>query len=309
MGYVVGLDGGGTKTAVQIRSMDHLILKEIEIGSLNYNGRTKEELEQTIQELVHHLNEIPGGISGCQSICISTAGVSNQDAVDWLTNQIRSCGIEGILSIVGDQKAALAGALEGAEGIVLISGTGSICYGENGEGQSCRSGGYGYLIDDEGSGYAIGRDILTAAVRSVDGREASDLLYSLVLEQIGGNKVEDIIRYTYQQKFDKANIAKLAPLLVPSYEQKDEAAIRIVQKAASELAKLVVPVAKKLSLEQGKIAFLGGILQHYGMIREQLIAELAKVLPELTVSEAMSDSVTGAANLALAQLQKKKGAR
>ena len=71
-----------------------------------------------------------------------------------------------------DQETALAGALGAPCGMVLIAGTGSICFGRDAVVKQPGSGGYGHKIDDEGSGYALGRDALAAVVRAQDGRAA-----------------------------------------------------------------------------------------------------------------------------------------
>lgn len=84
--------------------------------------------------------------------------------------------MQGVIRLVGDHETALAGALEEPAGVILIAGTGSICYGVNESGAKFRAGGYGHIIDDAGSAYAIGRDILKAVVRSSDGRQGQTVL-------------------------------------------------------------------------------------------------------------------------------------
>lgn len=297
--YIAGVDGGGTKTAMEVWDLEGNLITEAVAGPLNYNSQTKEEICKTLDALLEVLKGCESGVKGCQSLCLSTAGVSNKEAVSFLESYLFSKGISCPIHIVGDHEAALYGAIGGPEGIVLISGTGSICFGRTEAGSKARVGGYGHLIDDEGSGYSIGRDLLSGAIREYDKRAEKGVLLHLVLEEIGGNSVKDIIGYTYHQNWSKTKIAKMAPLLLKALEQKDEQAVSICNKAVDELGKLVMAVAKELHLEEGSLALLGGILKHYKPIREGVIQKLHKELPKLQIMEAKHESVTGAALIAL----------
>jgi N-acetylglucosamine kinase-like BadF-type ATPase len=160
------------------------------------------------------------------------------------------------------------------------------------------------LIDDEGSGYAIGRDILSVAVRSYDKRSGDSILLPMVLKTIGGTSIQDIIQYTYQAA-SKKEIAALAPLLSEALLHQDKEAAGIASKAAGELVKLVLPVAKQLQLEQGEIALSGGILHHCMEIRQRVEQGLTRELPKFKIVEARYDSASGAAFIALKESRKR----
>lgn len=163
--YVCGWDGGGTKTQVLCLTPEAAWPGEGTFGPLNLNGAEEEKIAATIRESVAFMAGQPGGLAGCGALVIGTAGVSNRAAMELVTRAVRQCGYEGPLRLLGDQEIALAGAIDGP-GAVLVAGTGAICCGRDGAGNRTRVGGYGYLIDDGGSGYALGRDILTAVVRA-----------------------------------------------------------------------------------------------------------------------------------------------
>lgn len=296
--YVAGVDGGGTKTAIEVWDLEGNSIAEAIAGPLNYNSQTKEEICKTLDALLDVLKGMPSGVKGCQSLCLSTAGVSNKEAVDFLESYLVLKGINCSISIVGDHEAALYGAIGKPEGIVLISGTGSICFGRTEAGSKARAGGYGHLIDDEGSGYSIGRDILAGAVREYDHRAEKGVLLDLVLEEIEGNSIGDIIGYTYHQNWSKTKIAKVAPLLLKALKEGDEQADSICNKAIDELVKLAIAVAKELCLEEGSLALLGGILKYYEPIKEGVVKRLQEELPKLHIIEAKHESVTGAALIA-----------
>lgn len=304
--YVAGWDGGGTKTAMHIMDLEgNILLKSVALG-LNYNSNTKEELQSTIQNLVSDMSKLKGGLEAYDMLCISTAGISNPEAISFLKHKIKDMGLTCEIIFVGDNEGALYGALGNSAGMVLISGTGSICCGKNIEGAKYRCGGYGHIIDDEGSGYAIGRDILSAAVQSYDRRIPTTILYDMVLEKIGGKGVEDIINYTYKKATGKKDIASFAPLLMEAIKEDDKQAVSICNKAAIELVKLVIPVANELKLEQSEIVLMGGILSHYKIIRENVENGLYKILPKLNIVNGKYDSVTGASLIALEEVTKRR---
>ena len=114
---------------------------------------------------------------------------------------------------------------------MLISGTGSVCCGRNDSGTLFRTGGYGWRVDDEGSGYAIGRDILRAAVRAEDGRGPATVLKQAVLEQLGLPDIPGLVAWMYAPQTGKKEVAALAPLLNQALERQDEAAGLIVRHA------------------------------------------------------------------------------
>ena len=150
-GYVCGWDGGGTKTEVLCLSLNGETLADAAFGPLNLNGADPERICATIRDSVAFMASQPGGLAACQALVIGTAGVSNRAAVTLVEQTVREAGYQGPLQLLGDQEIALAGAVRGS-GAVLVAGTGSICCGRSAQGERARSGGYGHLIDDEGSG-------------------------------------------------------------------------------------------------------------------------------------------------------------
>lgn len=148
-------------------------------GPLNCNS-DRTAAAKTLTDTLAWLAAQPEGLAGCDGLCIGSAGISNPDAYNFIQDIIRAGGYTGPLQIVGDQVTALAGALGQPVGTVLIAGTGSICYARTADGREARSGGWGHLIDDEGSAYALGRDILRAVVRAADGRAPATALTELV---------------------------------------------------------------------------------------------------------------------------------
>lgn len=298
MAYVAGWDGGGTKTAVVYMGMDGAVLGRAVFGPLNPNGASIEQVAATVREAVAGMKSINGGLSGCVCLQVGYAGASNPSGRKLLEDAIRAEGYFGELRLNGDHETMLYGAV-GREGAVLISGTGSVAIGRNGKGETHRCGGWGYLIGDEGSGYAIGRDILAAVAKANDDCGPQTCLTKQVFETQHISGMGELIRFVYDPGADKSRIASLAPLLTLALEQGDEAAKAIAARAAQELVLLASTVISRLALESGSIAFSGSILTQMTYIREKVEAELSLQFPLLSCIEPRQDAATGAAAMAL----------
>ncbi|ANE48209.1 ATPase [Paenibacillus swuensis] len=296
--YVAGLDGGGTKTAVTLMDDNGNIVRTITSGGINYNGMDAETVRGNLGELFAVMAECTGGLEHCAQVVIGAAGVSNPDVIPRLEEDVRACGYPGKLLIVGDQEAALYGAHEGRPGIILVAGTGSICYGRNGAGVSHRSGGFGHLIDDEGSGYSIGRELLSALVRHEDGRIQATAISRLVYEQLELNTVKEVIGFVYDKHRHKKDIAALAPLLTTACDSGDETALGIAARSAQSLYELTVPVTEKLTLQQGRLAMTGSVLLNNSYIRETFVQLLSRHYPHLHCGMPAKDASGGAALMA-----------
>ncbi|MFD1956778.1 glycoside hydrolase family 3 N-terminal domain-containing protein [Paenibacillus thailandensis] len=301
--YVAGWDGGGTKTAVVVVDETGKEAGSFASGSINLNGRDEAGVRESIRELLASTSALCGGLEACEYICVGAAGVSNPSVVSRLTAMIRECGYEGGLAITGDHETAMAGALESTEGMILIAGTGSICYGRNAQGDSHRTGGGGHLVDDEGSGYSIGRELIAAALRASDGRIANRTIAPAVLARLGLGSVRELIGYVYDPRTNKKDIAALATLLSELCDAGDGTALAIAERSARALFELVVPVAERLSLQDGRLALAGGVLLRNGIIRDSLTAMLLRKYPDLQCVPAKRDAARGAALMALRQLQ------
>ena len=295
--YYSGWDGGGTKTEVLCVNENGQTIATDCFGPVNINGATRERVVQTIRDGMAFLAGLPGGLEACAGLAIGIAGVSNKAASGLITETVRACGYQGPLLLKGDQEIALAGAIEGA-GAVLVAGTGSVCCGQDAQGNPARSGGCGYLIDDEGSGYAIGRDVLSAVVRAFDNRIAPTVLTGLVKEQLGVENVRDVVTWLYAPAISKIEVAAIAPLMMKALEMGDEAAAAIARKAARELSELVKGVWRTLDLKEGELAFVGSILLRCELINREVTRLCEEACPGLKVIEAHGTPAQGAAKLA-----------
>jgi N-acetylglucosamine kinase-like BadF-type ATPase len=300
--YAAGLDGGGTKTAVTVVDENGLVIHTFTSGAINYNGQDEVSIRHSFQDIFETIAKVCGGLDHCVQVCIGAAGISNPAVISRLKSNVRECGYEGELVITGDQEVALCGAQDGESGIILIAGTGSICYGKNESGLSHRTGGYGYLIDDEGSGYSIGRDLLAALVRAHDGRLPETAITEMVFKQLQLESVHQIIGFVHDKRTNKQDIAALAPILSDACTLGDKAALTIANKSACSLFEMVVPVVENLSLQEGSLAMAGSVLLKNTFVQKAFVEILKQSYPDLHCITAKKDASTGAALMALNRL-------
>ena len=284
----IGIDGGGTSTKAELHRDGHT--ERCKYGPFNISAIGEEAFRKLLREMFADW----GRLEDCRALCVGGAGVSCGELEQIIREELKPTGFTGKLLLRSDSEIALRGAVDGP-GCILIAGTGSIGFGVNETGETARVGGFGHLIDDEGSGYALGRDALSAALRTLDGRMNAPLLRDGVLRFIGGKGTGDILDYVYYQNRGKAAVAALSRVTVECAEQGDEVALSILRRGAQELRAIVEALANRLRMERPRLALLGGLLDHEGIYRslsEEALRAVAQV-----VSPA-HDALWGAAKLA-----------
>lgn len=290
--YILGIDGGGTSTKLELRTEHNEFISRTKLGPFNITAIGEEKFRLLLRQVFDHC----GGMEDCVSLCAGAAGISNARLQEIFHEELKKVNFFGRLLLVGDQEIALRGAMDGP-GVALISGTGSIAFGKNEAGQTARSGGYGHLIDDEGSGYALGRDALTAVVRAGDGRSAPTALTAAVYGKLGISTVQEIVAFTYGPNTGKAQIAQLCSTVVACPE--DPAACAIMEKGARELAQLVEAVQRKLDLAGCRIALLGGMIDWDTPYRDTVVRALEPLGQPIRPAH---DALWGAAQMAYENL-------
>lgn len=295
MKFVAGIDGGGTKTKVVCWNLSGERLCEESFGPFNLNSIGKEAFASLLEEITNFLQNQ----GACAALCIGAAGCSSPLMQEQVSAAMVSAGIAR-WKLVGDHEIALWGALEGRPGFALIAGTGSICLGCGRDGKMVRAGGWGHLIGDEGSGYAIGRDALTAVAHRMDGWDEPTDLVRRVREELHLSTRQEIVSYVYGG--DKSGIAAVALLVEQAAADGDLVAIKILENNAAALEQLVKVVSGRLQMPQGELALLGGLLEHDTGLRRCFIARLGRQLPNIICTGASKTPHEGAALMALAMV-------
>lgn len=301
---VLGVDGGGSKTQALLAELDHPLSKPRTIGQ-GISGPSNtvvtsfdHAVSNVTEAIGQATNEAKIDLTQIDAVCLAMAG-AGRDSVKKAWHQwAQQRGILKCL-VVPDVHAVLAAGCKSGNGIAVISGTGSMTYGQNEAGLSARVGGWGHLISDEGSGYWITRQAFKAIVQAEDQVASKTVLTTKFLEELQVATVTELVRVI--NRFDRQTWASWSKLVFQAAEE-DQAAEDILNRAILHLAKNIQSVAKQLNLgPEIEIGFSGGILVHNEQFRNRLTTECSHlgIQPRCTLVKVPA---TGAMKIAIQQL-------
>ncbi len=259
----LGVDGGGTKTAFVVLDRRGTILATHHGGSAFYLETGMEALRVLINEGIREVLRAAGIPIHALDYAFLGLPVHGEDERTAELDRLPEAALPRERYACGnDMVCGWAGSLACADGINVVAGTGSICYGEY-EGRSARCGGWGELFSDEGSAYWIARQGLTLFTRMSDGRAERGPLYELVRERLGGRRDIELAAWV-QAELDRgrSRLAALARLVHQAAEQGDAQAAAIFTKAARELAELVEGTRRTLAIPKTQrvlVSYSGGV--------------------------------------------------
>lgn len=252
--------------------------------SSNFLISTPVEAAENLSELIKScLEHMQIGGADIAAIVVGAAGAGRkQDASILKSHLVDELNDPSIttsrIKVANDAEISLEGAFSGEPGIILISGTGSICIGKNSNDDFFRVGGYGRLIGDEGSGYKLGQRVLAAALRSFDGRCLPTKLLSLVFDAMEVRDSNEIIKKVYHDDFD---IASLAPLVIEAAKDNDESAVNIIDEQTDELLLHVRSMLQLLNTSSCKLSCLGSLIVNENIYSALLNKKLSQSFPNL----------------------------
>jgi N-acetylglucosamine kinase-like BadF-type ATPase len=171
----------------------------------------------------------------------------------------------------------------------------------NAAGEGWRSGGWGQLLADEGSGCWLGIQAMIAAVRSYDGRLPHTPLQERVIAALGLGDINEIMHKIYVEQLPRAEMARLAPLVIETAREGDAQALSIIGRGCSEMADCVLAVARHLGMDEGasELALVGGIFQAGEIVLQPFADAVHARLPLCRLLPAELPPVLGAGLLAL----------
>jgi N-acetylglucosamine kinase len=296
--HVLGLDGGGTRTrCVIVSSSGHILAR----GSGGPSNPLTAEMDNAVNSIETAIKDASRqcGINGFRSSVMGIAGTERTSTIDDFTSRLQSRDL-GELCIISDAKIALSGATGYRSGVVVISGTGSIAYGENDKGETARAGGWGWRLGDEGSGFQIGNKALIASLRDYDGRGPQTLLTGKILEIFELKSQDELVDLIYKQNLGNEEIASLSSVVGNIAMQGDEVALKILEDAGIELSVAATAVINRLRLSGNfPIALVGGVFRIGSTIKAPLERSLRKTAPDCEILEPRFPPEVGAALIAL----------
>lgn len=298
---LLAVDGGGTKCLAVFADHEERIIGQGRSGSCNYQGIGVEaaarEIAAAIKAAMDDVRQTDQRFAGdapweVECAVFGLAGLDTEhDRIileAMVQNILTDLHIEvDQLTVENDGFAALLGATGGEPGILVIAGTGSIAFGINEAGVTARAGGWGHRVGDEGSGYWIGKQAITAVLKCADGRGKPTQLTEEILSFLGLPNTDALVNWTYGSDYSVEKIGELSRLVSQTAERDDMVAIQILQRAAEELADTAKAVVDRLSLKEKKFIMIlqGGVLQNAGIVREQVEKLVAGYAPYVQVAE------------------------
>lgn len=305
--YVIGVDGGGTKTLGAIAQLDGKVLAQYEVGSTNHHSNPLSVVRGNLEELAKKLLEAVGGnASEVECICLGMAGVDRPEDKPLITGMIAEILPAAKCVPVNDAVIGLVGGAGKPFGIVVIGGTGSIAFGMDRNGRRARAGGWGHILGDEGSGYVIGLRGLRAVCRAHDHRTGPTALRDIVLNHLGLERPEQLLGWIKEIQASKAEIGSLSRLVYQAYEQGDEIASQILHEESAELAEAARAVAEELFPDESdyQIVVGGGNLRKSQIYFSLFQEAVSKRLPGVEVIRPKGEPVEGAVIYALESVNK-----
>ena len=305
--FYIGVDGGGTKTLGAIAKEDGVILAQLEVGSTNHQSNPMEFVRGNLDHLITHLlTEVKAEPDDVACICLGMAGVDRPEDKKLVKALIAEFLPNSECISVNDGVIALVGGANRPVGIIVIAGTGSIAFGFNEAGDHSRGGGWGNVLGDEGSGYALGLRAMRAVMRAHDGRTPPTRLREVVLQHFSLDRPEQLLGWVKEHLTNKSDIAALSRLLFVAVEQGDEIATKIMHEEAEELALAAFAVAGRLFPNRSdfEVVVGGGNLRKSQVYFDAFKKALSLRLPGVGVIRPQREPVEGAVIHAIQQTVK-----
>ena len=300
--YVLGIDGGGTKTIALAADLRGNVLGRGTSGAANYQtvglgiaiDALKGASEAAIADAGIEIHKF-------EIACFGLAGVGRETDRALLLPAIKELQLANETILEHDAAIALAGATACQPGIVVLAGTGSMAFGMNRSGETARAGGWGNILADEGSAYYIGRRALIAACRAYDGRGQKTALVDGLMDHLDLEHFTNIVKRIYDKETSPQKIASLAPLVSRLAKAGDGVAIEILKDAGEELALAANAVIEALGMEDNEfqVATSGSVFKAGELLLTPFVESVKSIAPRAEIIPPRFEPVMGAVFLAL----------
>ena len=229
----IAIDGGGTKTAFLLFDENGVVLDRLTLGGTNPNTYGLEASQKVLSDGIDKL--ISSGYT-VKGLYAGISGASVGENKEILQKFLKSRYPYIMSRVEGDIYNVINSAGRIEKCIAVISGTGSVVYGYDGH-TLHRAGGWGYLFDEAGSGFDMGRELFRYCLECEDKKEKKGALYNAVCQEVGGCPIFDQLSVIYTK--GKDYIASFSRIVLSFYENNDPIATSIVEKTVDRIAELV----------------------------------------------------------------------
>lgn len=292
---LLAIDGGGTKTIAVLINHKGLKIGEGYAGASNYHvvgvdGAKKALTEAILTAFENAKIPLSNGVD-IEKAVFAIAGidtVQDQSEVEKMVNhviQTLSINIH-YYRVENDCLSSLLGATGKKPGVLLIAGTGSIAFAHDGNHHFVRSGGWGHILGDEGSGYWIGKKAIQSVLKMIDGRGEHTILATLLFEKSPFQTIDELYNWTYSDTFSTNQVGSLAAIVYEAFRLGDKVSKQILDDAVNELILLVTAAIYKENIkkEEFDLIIQGGIFQNNDYIKEQFCQKISELFPNVKIN-------------------------
>ena len=300
--FLIGIEGGGTKSTAVITDSRGKILARSNGMATNPNTVGFEIAAKVcfrlISECCKKANCVLKEIS---SVVIGTAGAGSKTNQSKLKKILHSyCvkkNIHPTIIITSDAHIALAGALGNESGIIMIAGTGAIVFGRNHDSQIFRIGGWGKILGDDGSGFAIARDAVKEVVSSFDKKMEATALTKSALKYFGAKSVPDLPSKIAN---GKKELSSFSPRVIALAQKKDFRSLFVVEFHCNALLQQLQLACNHFpNIHKLPLVLLGGLLENENFYSQMLKDKIEQYFPQLEIQKQKFPSAYGAILLSM----------
>jgi N-acetylglucosamine kinase-like BadF-type ATPase len=296
MAFFLAIDAGGTKTDYLLAN-ESRTLARVRTGTIKRLRTDNETAALNLEEGLLKLTAASGvSMSAVNRTCIGTAGETVPLVADWLRSALAR-RVAGSLLLLGDVEIALDAAFKGGPGILVLAGTGSNVAGRTPAGTLSTCGGWGPMLADQGSGYAIGARALRSIFLAIDeGRETE--LQQAILNFWNLSSLEALIEFANQAP--SPDVSRLTHLVFHCANRGDVMAREVLECEGRQLGYLVRLLIRRMRSTPGSeffvpsLAFAGSIMEKVQPVRDALIAEVHSEFPQTDAMPGVVDPIEGA---------------
>jgi N-acetylglucosamine kinase-like BadF-type ATPase len=249
MRYVLGIDAGGTKTRALLADENASVVGSALGGGANLKTHGELEVEKVLHAVIEEA--LGPAVARPEALALGIAGADRPADEAVLRGILRRIGFRDRVVVTNDARIAFVAGSERRVGLALVCGTGSIAWGRNRAGEIARSGGWGWHLGDEGSGFWIGERAIREVLRAADGRGPATSLDGPLSEHFEIARPEQILYAIYDREFPRTRVARFAPRVEEAALAGDSVAKAILSDAAGELVRAAQSVRDRLRLEEG----------------------------------------------------------
>lgn len=296
MDLLIGIDGGGSKTKCLLSDKGMNIISTSAGGPTNFIAIGMDKAVDNAVDVIRKSFSLVDVInSKLVSVVIATAGAGRKnDAFEFgyrVKDKLKNIIAVDEINVVTDAEAALEGALDGEEGVIVICGTGSIIFAKDESGEHFRSGGLGKILGDEGSGYSLGLKGLVLVSKELDGQKINTKLTSFIKNKFNLSDIHQLINHVYKGSPEYSDIGIE---VINCASDGDEVCLNLINNEIAELIKQVDAISTKINKEDFKIALLGGLIENHNFYKELIKRKLNESFRAVQVIEPINKPEYGA---------------